>query len=790
MLHKRALYFLFLLAGLCAFRDDPFAVIRRQLAEWGLTQPVEKVYVQLDKPYYAAGDDAWFKVYVVSGSDHHPTTVSSIVNVELVDAADSVKKRVKLLLVGGSAHGDFALPDSLRAGRYYIRAYTQYMRNAGSAYFFNLPVIIVNPGSGVVVPPEVYGQPDLQFFPEGGYLVSGLASRIAFKAVAANGRGIAVSGTVTDDSGNTVASFASTHLGMGSFELTAKQGTGYRAVVHYAGGGQSTVALPPAVASGCVLAVSYPDTNHIRVKVSSSVPRALLLVAQSAGKIYYTAELPAIGSSVIMIDKDKFPSGILQLTLFTIAGEPLNERLVFIRNPDQLRLNISADRPYYGPRQQVSLNLAAGAEGNFSVAVTDENRVPVNDDDAPNIMAALLLTSDLKGYVEQPAYYFNRPDAKTRDDLDLLMLTQGYRRFEWKPLLENSLPVPRFPAEKSLHISGTVLSESGHPVPQAKVKLFDLDSVRFSRDTLTDAQGRFNFDGLSFDDSSRFIIQARTAKNKRNVNIRMDQPVPIVSQKQLRNSWIIDSSLTAFTLSSSALFAKQREFGLGNHVISLAEVVIRERKELLHHSANLNGPGNADQIFMGSELERLACTRISDCLQGRLAGVTFRGGVPYSTRGFLPMQVIVDGVYVNGDYLNNLNYTDVQAIEVLRNINYTSIYGGYGANGVLLVTTRNGGDEQRAPDPIYGRGITTYYPTGYYKARAFYSPRYNDPDVNKQLADLRTTIFWQPELKTGKDGKATFSYFNASGKGTYRVVVEGLDMQGRIGRQVFRYQVR
>jgi len=211
---------------------------------------------------------------------------------------------------------------------------------------------------------------------------------------------------------------------------------------------------------------------------------------------------------------------------------------------------------------------------------------------------------------------------------------------------------------------------------------------------------------------------------------------------------------------------------------------------LLQHSTNLNGPGNADQIVMGSELEQLACIHLSDCLEGRLTGVIFRGGVPYSTRSIRPMQLIVDGAYVDAGYLGELTYTEVQAIEVLRDINHTAVYGSYGANGLLLITTKHGGEPQDEAEPRYGRGITTYFPKGYYKARTFYSPQYNIAQTNKQLADLRTTIFWQPELKTGSDGKADFSFFNAGSKGTYRVVVEGIDTKGRIGRQVFRYQVR
>jgi hypothetical protein len=794
--------------------EDPLTKIKQQLEKWTAEQPVEKVYLQLDKPYYAAGDDIWFKAYVVSGSSHELSAISGIVNVELVDERDFIKQSVKLSLASGVAHGDFALPDTLHQGNYRIRAYTNYMRNAGSDYFFNQAITIlntINPAKGTTAKKSVIAAPagkiDVQFFPESGYLVNDITTKVAFKAVAPNGLGTAIKGTVTDSKGQQVARFASTHLGMGVFELTPMAGATYQANITYADGTENTIALPAAINREYVLSIADQGPKNLRVKIEFSRSllmddpnRQLTLVAQSAGKIYFTGKTkPGVAIFTSVISKSIFPSGIVQFTLFSSAGEPLNERLVFIQNTDQLNLTIAGDQPVYTPRQMVKLTLDAQngdhqpVTGNFSVSVTDETRVPVEETTENNIMANLLLTSDLRGYVEQPAYYFNKADAQTRADLDLLMLTQGYHRFEWKQILEDDFPAKQYRAENSLQISGTVLTIGGKPVVNGKVKLYDLDSIQFTRDTVTDERGRFVFRDLTFDDSVRFIVQARTAKNKKDVDIKMDKLVPAgTSGNKNYPDYQMDvrSNLTVYAQSSKQLYNEERRFGLGNHVYTLQEVVIREKKAVLQYSSNLNGPGNADQVVLGKTLRDMACPNIADCLQGRLLGVIFKNGMAYSTRDFGPMQLIVDGVYVDARYLNTLNYYDVQAIEVLRNVGLTGIYGGRGGNGVLLVTTRHGGDDNDEPEPQYGRGITTYYPKGYCKAREFYSPRYDRPETNKQLADLRTTIYWKPELLTGKDGKASFTYFNAGSKGTYRVVVEGIDKDGHIGRQVYRYQVQ
>ena len=795
--------------GFISLREDTIAKIRQQLDKWANEQPVEKVYLHLDKPYYAAGDDIWFKAYVVSGAGHQLSNLSGIVNVELTDEQDSVKRSVKLHLSSGTAYGDFALPDTLHAGNYRIRAYTNYMRNAGSEYFFNKAITIINPLISRKEPVTLKakaGKVDVQFFPEGGDLVNGIATKVAFKAVAPNGLGIDLKGTITDSKGQVITRFTSTHLGMGVFGITPAAGITYTANITYPDGTTNTVALPGAIDDGFVLNIDDSDPQNLKVKVttpqslfSGDANRQLTLVAQNGGKIYYTAT-PNPGSAVFtsFVPQSKFPSGITQFTLFSDSGEPLCERLVYIQSPDQLNLTVTADKDVYPARGKVKIFVNAKngdgkpVAGNFSVAITDETKVPADEDTENNIFASLLLTSDLRGYVEQPAWYFNHPGNETRAALDVLMLTQGYHRFEWKQLLNNDFTPQQYHPENSMQLSGTVLTPAGKPAVNAMVTIYDLDSIQYSRDTVTDDRGRFIFKNLTYDDSVRLIVQARSNKNKKDVNLKIDNVAPpaVKDGKTITGFEAANSNaLSVYAQGSQQLYAEQRRAGLGNHVISLQEVVISEKKQLLKYSANLNGPGNADQIVQWREILNYGCLNIADCLEGRLLGVIFRNGIPYTTRGYGPMQVVVDGVYVDGGYLNSINFNDIQAIEVLRNIEFTSIYGGRGANGIMLVTSRHGNDIDY-PQPIFGRGITTYYPKGYEKAREFYSPQYDQPKTNKQLADLRTTIFWKPDLPTGNDGKTSFEFFNAGSAGNYRVVIEGIDGDGHIGRQVYYYKVQ
>ncbi|WP_158989665.1 carboxypeptidase regulatory-like domain-containing protein [Mucilaginibacter sp. L196] len=888
----------FTLAGFIVADNYPIQKIALQLNKWVLKNPVEKVYLQLDKPYYAVGDDIWFKAYVTLGSQHQLTTLSGVLNVELIDDKDSVKQHIKLPLIDGLTWGDFALPDTLTEGNYRIRAYTNWMRNAGPEYFFDQHISIVNTidnkvnarvaytfanqngqqkvnatinytdpegvayankevkynidlgpkqvakGKGItddkgnislsftntlkepvssgriitniqidknslvtkMLPVKATsGNVDVQFFPEGGSLVTGVTSKIAFKAVGADGLGTDIKGTITDDAGNAVATFSSQHLGMGEFTLNPQANKIYKAHIFYADGSDNTIALPQAIDKGYVLAIDNKDSSKISIKITSnrqtydSDPNdTLSLIAQCDGDVYYAAKSnPGVSSFVATLDKSRFPSGIVQFTLFSSKGEPLDERLVFIQNNDQLKLDVKAEKTY-APGQKVKIQLSAltsdakPAIGSFSVAVTDETKVPQDENFASTILTNLLLTSDLRGYVEQPNYYFNNVSEKTQADMDVLMLTQGYHRFEWKKVLNDDLPEAVYQPEKTLRISGHITTLSGKPVANGKVTLFSTGHGTFFTDTLTDANGRFAFNNLTFPDSIKFVIQARTGKDRRNVNIVLDDVIPqdATHDKNAADVQVnIYDGLSNYVQSSKDLFNQQLKYGLAKHTIVLQEVVITDKRIRLKNSSNLNGPGNADQVLVGDQIP-LGCFSLDQCLQGVLFGVVFRNGVPYSTRGGM-MTVNLDGVFISSDEFNIVNMNDIGSIEVLRTGVYMSIYGSQAGPGGVIVLTSKTGDElnkARYNEPI--PGIVAYTPIGYSKIRMFYSPQYDDPKTNQAVADQRSTIYWNSNIATDKSGNASFEYFNAGSKGNYRVIIEGIDAYGNLARQVYRYKVQ
>ncbi|MGY3052688.1 hypothetical protein ACVWYG_000884 [Pedobacter sp. UYEF25] len=882
-----------LLTGVIAFKidDDPFAAILKKLEDYSSKYPQEKVYLQLDKPYYAVGDDIWFKGYVLNTKSQAPSTISSILYVELISEKDSITTKLKLPLGGGITWGDFKLPDSLKEGNYRVRAYTNYMRNFGSDFFFDKTIKIgnswtnkvftrtdysyitvdgiektkakihfedknglpyvqnevsyqvdldyrnVNKGKGktdgngdinidfmrgqasatsngkitatlklpskdevikIIPITAASSQVDVQFMPEGGTFLEGIPTKIAIKALNSIGRGEAVTGQVTDGSGQVVTGFETDSLGMGSFVLTSIPDLVYTTKIKFKDGSAKEFKLPLTQKSGYALKINAADSNNLYLKVFATADKVsgeeLKIVAQQAGNLLYVSKAK-MDKQVLSatIPKSKLLSGIVQFTLFSATDEPIAERLVFIKSPERLldfELNtneISKTLTGKSTFKFTAKNDQKPIIGSFSVSVTNSSKVAPDVNNESNILSTMLLTSDLAGYVENPNYYFLKNDEKTNEDLDNLMLTQGYRRFTWINVLSNVQPIMAFKPETSLTISGTV-TKGKKPVVGGHVLLLSTKGTQFILDTVTNAEGKFVFDNLAYIDSTKFVVQARTATDRKFVEIEVD-PAPNQIVTKNKNSADIEVNvndvLMKYIKSNDRYLNEMVRLGLVDRTIQLGEVTIVQKKNVAKNSSNLNGAGNADFVLGADQLGN--CPSLIMCLQGRLPGVIFRGNIPYTTRSpNTPMQIRVDGIESDADFLDGISPSDVESIEVLKSISYTSIYGGSGSGGVLLITTKRGGGGSYSR---YAPGVVSVSPKGFYVAREFYAPKYDDP-AKSPRADLRSTIYWNPQVVAMGDKGASFDFYNASEAGTYRVIIEGIDAIGHLGRKVYTYNVQ
>ncbi|TSD67159.1 hypothetical protein FFF34_007120 [Inquilinus sp. KBS0705] len=747
----------------------------------------EKAYLHFDKPYYAASDTIYFKAYVTMGERHQPSTISGVLHVDLINPLNKIDKSIKLQLINGVAWGDFDLPDTVYMGNYRIRAYTQWMRNDADPTFFERIIPI---GGNRTIPNsnmQRAGQADITFFPEGGNLVAGVNSFVAFKAIGGNGLGLDVKGVITDDDNRQVAKFTSSHLGMGGFYFTPAEHKTYRAILTYANGQHSLVDMPAIQSSGLVLSVNNDSIAQATVSIKANAAylaanrnKDYTLVIYSGGKA--TSVKYSLDSAVtnLYIMKRRLNTGIATITLFSADNEPLGERLIFVQKYDQLSLKVNSDKLVYNPQEKIDINLNATtraglpAKGSFSVSVMDEDKIPVNKSSEHTILTELLLTADLKGYIEQPNYYFTNATELVKHDLDLVMLTHGYRRFEWKQILNNEPAAIAYQPEKALQVNGNARNLYDKPLDKGTISLIPQKGGMLSE--TTNNKGDFKFTNLIFTDTAKFILQAVSSKGKNGTKLsyNKDEGMPAINPLILQDT-------TANVLVQTYAQNNNKQLSALGHLKGrvLKEVTIKSSKRYTPKVTSRYGP--ADQTIPAEEIGEngLLIFKLMPLLRGMRLVPTREPNlyIPELTQPGLPgvkVKIIVNDIEMElGFNINSINPDQVESVDIIRNPLAPAIIFTikYGVNPRYITST----------------GILPITVSGFYRAREFYSPKYEHPQDNP--VDIRSTIYWKPDLLTDDKGNASFTYYNA-GKGNYRVVVEGMDDKGNIGRQVYHYTVK
>lgn len=656
---------------------------------------------------------------------------------------------------------------------------------------------------------QAFSNIDFQFFPESGTFLEGVPNQMGFKAVKSDGLSIAANGTIIDDAGATIAHFTSGFAGMGSFFITPQAGKNYKAKISFKNGTSQTIDLPQATNNGAALQITNrtADTLSLRILPTAAFlanhkNQPFSIIGINSNVIYYAAQTILKGDvATLKVPTAQFPSGIAQFTLFSSDNKPQAERLAFIYHPTQLRITAKSDLPAYKIRQKVKLNLtstsfATPAPAVFSVAVTDETKVPVNEDAETTILSSLLLSADLKGYIEKPNYYFNKTNEKKLAELDQLMLTQGYRRFNYANILANKYPRVSLLPEQGITVSGTLRDMTGMPVKKGPMLLMVQDKP-ISAETTTSNMGVFKFDNLNLPDSSQVTISAKYAANGANLMIMLDG-IPGAAKGKNPNSFDelinIDTTLSNYLNNS----AKQYRYLRTLKGVEVKSIV---RKKINHNDfPTLSGLSSiADREIDGSAFQ--GCNLLLECLKIRAAGLTFDSNDQkfyvsrdYNTGRRIPVQVFINGMPIDAMAINNTPPSEVDNVEIFLTDQLGTVNRMYNSNGVLAIYTKKKPvgqkiSKQELIDLLPKKNQITLSPQGYAKQREFYSPKYLPGKIYNHT-DLRTTIYWNPSVFTDAQGNASLEFNNADGKGVYKVVVEGIDKDGNLGRQVYRYQVK
>ncbi len=762
----------------------PFPNLPEKLESYYKKYPQQKAYLHLDNVSYHAGEKIWYKAYLVDARTHKADTISKILIVELTNSFGTTSMIQIIKLDRGFANGDFFLPDTIPEGLYKIRAYTNWMRNFGQEYFFQRDINIWNPEHTL----SLYRDDklankkhkkksmrkskkiDIQFFPEGGYLVHGLESRVGFKAINELGLGLDVEGNIFDNKKKIVSTISSKHLGMGAFSFVPEAGKKYHAEVVTANGKDYRFDLPQTLESGYVLSVLENSDKLLKLSVASTLPDPMVMVAcHMRGKVVYREQLQLTrGSRTLDIPLNDVPSGVLHITLFDDQREPRCERLIFVRAEDQLRIAVLKEKSTFKPREKVDISLMVmdhqgnPVAGNFSLAVSHRDLLNNAADFQSGIITNLLLSSDLAGRIQKPEYYFDENNQDADEALDYLMMTQGWRRFIWNDVMNENLLRIRYPIQKNIAVSGRITKELfDRPLKDLPVTLTVVSEFNDVYVTRTNNRGEYFFDLPDYEDTIQVEITARRKNGRKNLVI-------YVEDNDLPESEEIFSSYSRDMIVRGTNKFKP----LPEEEIDTMQIV----NEGIYRTPDYVLEVTDDMRSYHSVL---------DMIQGRIPGVQVNGNNvlirgPSSLIGSNEPLYLIDNIPVDVSAVQTMNPMDVERIEVLKGPS-AAIYGARGANGVIAIFTIRGS--------FVIKGILKFDMLGFHRPREFYSPKYGTR-FDDLVEDYRTSLYWDPYIRTDSTGLAKISFYCSDISSTFHLVVEGISTDGKIGRNEKIIQVQ
>jgi hypothetical protein len=771
---------------------------------------IEKVYLHVDRDSYYPGDDIWFKAYLIDALDRSLTNNSRNLHVELISSSLKIISGRIIRLENGTGHGDFRLPDGIASGRYMIRAYTNYMRNFGDQLFFSKEIFVINSSDSGNSEKVKYAEnkTSVSFFPEGGSLLHNVSSIVAFKATNYQGKGCDVSGKVFSSKGELITSFKSTHLGMGTFFLRPAPGESYYSITRGSDSTDTRTDLPSGFPTGLALNVSINQNNELVIitKTNSETLQDVsdddLVLNISIRHEVFKSVRYRIKSSLtsFSIPTDDLPDGILMLTLSDADNRPLSERLVYIEREAPLKIKIKTDKALYNKRELVSAKVSLSGDstsendGNFSFAVVDKNFTENTSQFPRNISSWFLLESDIRGNIEDPSYYFDPSKPDRLRDLDLLLRTQGWRDFAWK------YDSDYFSPENGFTVSGKLKRHNRYKTnddARVSIAIFG-DKINFMKSVPVDSTGKFRLSGIDLTGEGTLIATGIGKK---------DHPEGILTLDSVKyDPAKISDSMNVVTIRPENSQDKLKSYYRLNEdirkkykltdTINLGEVnIVSERHkdpQTLKVEDSRLKYGKPEAELVVTE-QMLGYNTMLQLLKGKIPGLLVIGDTTISIRGYGSLEfnkkplILIDGNQVTFEDLVDMPIPLVDRIDVLKSISVTSIYGFNGASGVINVITKAGGVPAVYKPVEYSSKLRI---SGYYKTRIFYSPQHlKDPDSDL-IPDLRSTLYWNPDINLRSNQEQILNYYNGDNSSLVRIIAEGITSTGIPVTGEAEYEVR
>lgn len=769
-----ALALSFGLSGLYS-QQDQINRLESAFAAYTGAHPDERIYVQTDKDFYVTGEIIWYKVHL-RNSRFLPATNSRVVYLEIWNEEKAVLQQ-QVSAQDAAAHGSLYLPLYLGSGNYILRVYTAATRENATQHF-EKPISIINPFNEQNPPKAEAGNYRAQLFPEGGRLVRGLQSRLGVKLTDAKGRYINYRGIVLKNQRDTVARFSSLKFGLGSVSFTPDSTAGY-SVLLLAEDSSFQVPLPRIYGSGAVISVSGEEKGY-RLKVRRSSAEAMLfgeVLVHSGQRLVFSNTLNFSGDEVnVTIPAEVLGEGISRVTVFDQNLNPVGERLLFKQPEELLPLQINSKKPGYTTREEVNTDIQSAPGADLSIAVfqlDSLNPVPAN-----NILSSLWLSSELRGRIDSATYYFGKPTSQRREAIDNLLLTHGWRGFNWPGVLgDQKKSLPQLPGQ----VIDVRLTTKGTDKPAANVNLYlsvpGSDYQFYTAKTDTQGIARVVADRL-YGSPKVLLVAEEAARGTYDYEILSPfdasaprrKTTPLYVAKNLQQS-LVEQSLN---MQVQNVYAKEK--------LNVMQSPTWDSLRFYGHPDMSYLLDNYTRFPTMEEVLREYVREVQ--VRKRDDGFWLRMFYDANQRFFLNQPLrLVDGIPVyDSDKIVQFNPLEVRKLEV---VDQRFVLGPAFADGIISFTTYKGDAEPEELNPAVF--VTRYQ--GLEEERVFYSPQYSSADTLQRTPDFRSLLYWNANVKLDSTGNGSVDFYTGDRKGTYLIYVEGIDEDGRANYSYKRIEV-
>lgn len=797
--------------------------------------PREKAYLHFDNTSYYVGDTIWFKAYVTLAEQQTFSQISRPLYVELVDQTGHIADKQIIKLTQGEGNGQFILPPSMLSGYYEVRAYTRWMLAFNEPQYFSrtFPIYQLTNSDKLERsittyelsssmenrPSETEEKLNVRFFPEGGQLVEGVTSQVAFKAESKNEGNIELSGTIYTKEGAEITSFETLHDGMGRFEYTPSAQPAIAKVDFQ--GKKYEFTLPQALPNGYVLStVSNAGALLVRVFCNAATPQDTLAVFISHQGRPYVHQLISCRSDApqeFILPTRKLPAGVLQVSLINRAGNTLCERFVFANPRAPLQISTKKLKEVYAPyapiRCELQIKNAKGepVSGELSVSIRDGVRSDYLEYDN-NIFTDLLLTSDLKGYIHQPGYYFASPSPRKQTELDVLLMVHGWRKYDMSQAISTAPFTPLQLPETQLALNGQVKSTI------LKNKLKDIAlSVIVKKDdqfitggTVTDENGRFTIPVEDFEGTTEAVIQTRKVGKERNkdASILIDRNFSLAPRaygyKELHPEWKDLAYWQQKAESFDSLYMDSIRKVEGLYVLDEVEIKSKRRQGSnmatkineksidayydVRRSVDLLRDNGKIVTTIPELMEKLSpqfdWDRSNDKLTYRQKPICYiMDNHILSETETQMMLTEVDGLAsiiiskgtggIDDDIIQNTKMsevTDSTGVDISKLDKYSVFY---------LIPLPRRDVLNKSQSAVLGTRQTVIQ--GYTRPLEYYSPAYPTKELYMDKVDKRRTLYWNPSVQADENGKAVIECYNNQYSTPLIIQAETLGKDGQIG---------